>query len=408
MAQRLALLFVAVLCLLCREHEALAGFHVGNGGDLVWCRPEDGTPYAGYYALDFLATEGLFAGHEAAPVPVADAEASLARIHGLLAEKAPGLLESFHSFRRTLWNTGDYSQERVWEAAPFGLVELSDETLVAALPPACRTDTGAAVVQAVVRQFPDFSGANNGKIIYKFVPALVKEVGASRPLQLSFLLVHEWLWDLSTNVDRNRRINRLLHSAWAADMPAQEFRAVLQDLGLVIPELAPDPFSPDSCRGAALRPEQWKAGVGRRTGFFLLGKATLHARRRSCAAGECLKRWEELGAFFETSLAHFLAAHVGNETSLVLVNERAIRRRSGRLTCVMRGEDELRFECGPFFPPSAEGMPYRGLTFDRVVLTPECLRAEARQITTNIDGVSTEVQLVVHSRFSKPFPAAAP
>lgn len=205
-------------------------FDVGNGGDAVWCDPARGGSYRGFYALDFLATEGIFPEKPAEPVPALDLNASLNRIAALLRRNAPSLAPSFEDFLATLWNTSDFERKRIWEPAPFGLVDLPDENLVAALPPECQ----ASIVQAVVRQNPEFTGARPGKILYKFVPGFMQDLVVTAPVQASFLLVHEWLWDFSDNVDRNRRLNRFLHSRWAETLPPEEFRKVLAEIGIPI------------------------------------------------------------------------------------------------------------------------------------------------------------------------------
>lgn len=210
---------------------------VGNGGDAVRCRPEAGSVFSGYYSLDYLLTWGTSFGSQDA-VPVASWDESASRLRTLLATKAPALLFTFDDFRLTLRNTDVFWLSRVWEPAPFGLVDLRDEHMVSLVPANCRDGDVVSIVQAVIRQDTGTSSAN---IVYRFVPSVVDEMNGNSPVQLSFLYVHEWLWDVSDNVDRNRRINAFLHSERAAAMSAATFDGQLRGMGVDMPILD-DPF----------------------------------------------------------------------------------------------------------------------------------------------------------------------
>ncbi|HEX4926262.1 MAG TPA: hypothetical protein VFV50_19365, partial [Bdellovibrionales bacterium] len=185
-----------------------SGGAVGNGGDAVVCRPSSQNKFNGYYALDYLAKyqSNLDA------VPAASIEQALNRIEAGLHAKLPELWPSFREFRNNVFNTRDFTRKHIWEEAAFGLVDLKDEALVERLPENCRAGDKIAVVQAVIRQPPSVAGLPEYKVKYKFVPQVTEALRRQNPVQLSFLIVHEWLWDFSKNVDRNRVINYLLHS----------------------------------------------------------------------------------------------------------------------------------------------------------------------------------------------------
>jgi hypothetical protein len=223
---------------------------VGNGGDVIFCTASDNNFLNGAYSLDYILTLSEMQS-DTSNAAVSSWKNSSDRIYKILAEKVPTLADLFNDYRRLVFNTGDYSLKRVWEPAPFGLVDLKDELITSQLPRNCQHDGQYQVVQAAIKQFNSFSGTKD-KIIYKFVPALVNELDERSPLQLSYLLVHEWLWDISTNVDRNRRINRFLHSLKIATMSADEVKDYLLGMGLLIPDVKSKVFSPSSCQGNKL------------------------------------------------------------------------------------------------------------------------------------------------------------
>jgi hypothetical protein len=67
-------------------------------------------------------------------------------------------------------------------------------------------DLAIDVMQTVIRtERPDAT-------IYEFDPKILSEFIEFEPLQYPFLLVHEWLWDLTQDVQIIRDINRFLHS----------------------------------------------------------------------------------------------------------------------------------------------------------------------------------------------------
>lgn len=185
---------------------AWADHIVGNGGDSIECRKDAGNPFDGTYSLDYILTYRT-ANDNADIVPAPSWQASLERIKLLFQDKLPELSESFEDFTRNILNA-DPSQSRIWEEAPWGLVDLKDEATISLVPESCKQDGKVRVVQAVIRQKPEATPRPKRTIIYKYVPEVFKKLAAQSPLQLSFLLVHEWLWDVSKNVDRNRRLNR--------------------------------------------------------------------------------------------------------------------------------------------------------------------------------------------------------
>jgi hypothetical protein len=247
-----SLLPAGVMLLAWVAQPALGQFEVGNGGDAVRCAAApSGSPsygYEGLFSLDFLATGGDGDAEGAAPLATATSwTESAARITSVLEEKLPELAPGF---KRFVANYGNKDPQRpyVWEAAPFGLIELKDERLAALLPENCRSGAEPKLIQAAIRQRPSFTGSQSF-ILFKFDPKLLSQLDQTAPVQLSMILVHEWLWDFSANVDRNRRVNRLLHSRELEDLPRAEIVGRLKAWGFHIPGVEPEYYDPESCQG---------------------------------------------------------------------------------------------------------------------------------------------------------------
>ncbi|MGE0634062.1 MAG: hypothetical protein AB7O96_16730, partial [Pseudobdellovibrionaceae bacterium] len=226
------------------------GFRVGSGGDAILCQPSPDNFLNGTYSLDYILTLQK-ADQDEELVAVGSWEESSDRLYRLFLNKIPSLASYFNDFRRSVFNTSDYSLGRIWEASPFGLVDIQDEYIESRVPANCLTEGKVKVVQAVIRQSKNFSGTKEA-IIYKYVPQVTDDLNRNHALQLSYLIVHEWLWDLSSNVDRNRRINQFFHSKKIETMTPAEIEAQLKAMGLRLPRVEPDLFDPACCQGRRL------------------------------------------------------------------------------------------------------------------------------------------------------------
>jgi len=216
-----------------------SGQEVGNGGDGVFCQASVDNSFSGFYSLDYLLTVPS-ANQNLDLAQIASIHQSLQRIRFRLEKVFPEFSESLNEFVSLIGNR-DSEQRRVWEESPFGLIDIKDEKMIAQVPANCRSGERIQIQQAIVRQTPIFSGDEKRKelIIYKFVPSLLRDLETTSPVQLSFLYIHEWLWELSHDVDLNRRINRFLHSTDFETMSREDIRDRLVSWGLRIPRETP-------------------------------------------------------------------------------------------------------------------------------------------------------------------------
>lgn len=272
----------------------LDGGDVGNGGDGIFCVPSPENQLAGWYSLDYVLTLPTLSEDNALP-PVNSWDDSADRLRRLFEIKAPYLLPSFTQFAEDAFNTTNYTKKAVWEPSPFGLIDLKDESNVSLIPENCMVNGKIKISQVVIRQKPKYSGSE--LVIYKYVPELVESLNANSPLQLSFLMVHEWLWEISDNVDRNRRLNRFLHSREFSNQTPDEARESLKNIGLDIEglERKNNVYSPDSCNGDPLSHSQVLDALNYRSSSHALGPVEHFQRSRivSCGGSDspCNPEW---------------------------------------------------------------------------------------------------------------------
>lgn len=208
--------------------DAISGDKAGNGGDVATCKPSAANSFAGNYMADYLLTYRL-SNRNKDVVQVTSWEESRDRVLKLLRDRAPRIAESFEAFSSLIENESNPLAPRVWEPAAFGLIYLDDQALRNNVPRNCyslHADGRVGLTQAVIRTVV------NGRIRYLYDYPIVARLKKERPLQYSFLMIHEWLWDLTQDVQGIRRLNRFLHSTGLEAMSSTEFREYLKEYSI--------------------------------------------------------------------------------------------------------------------------------------------------------------------------------
>lgn len=215
---RHVLLFVAALIV---TSSALAGPRVtGNSGDVVMCEGA-----LGYQSLDYVIGVPRDAAYLMAPVRHIDQ--SLARITKLLQTKAPELAASFAQYVWDMKNLDYFSRVYHWRPAVSGeFAVLSQGVQSATIPASCgRIPNGGLQIRPVIMR-----SLEHGKVRFDYDLQTLRELD---PLQLSFVLVHEWLWDITKDAHTNRSANVLLHSRAADGLSRDALENALRQLGLL-------------------------------------------------------------------------------------------------------------------------------------------------------------------------------
>lgn len=207
--------------------ESPAPIEILGGGDAVNCHSESGSALAGYYFLDYLVDyqsdlqRGLLSGESATDAILATLQRNQATV---LADSFAAFLTSA---RRQLREGPDFSANDVWIAD--SLEDLRDENLYERVPTNCKdahTSThDVALRQAVVRT------QRADGVIFKYDREVMRDF-SEKPLQLSFLLVHEWLWSHVERSDYIRDINQFLHKEVTHSLPSGVFMQRLTRLGV--------------------------------------------------------------------------------------------------------------------------------------------------------------------------------
>ena len=124
-------------------------------------------------------------------------------------QKYPDLGRGFSDFLAALENHDDYLQSRIWLEAGSGTVTITDQKIINRLPKNCSKADGAGgidVIQTVIRQRrPNIT-------VYQYDSGILGQLRKNAPLQYSFLMLHEWLWDLTSDVQVLREADRFRHS----------------------------------------------------------------------------------------------------------------------------------------------------------------------------------------------------
>lgn len=81
-------------------------------------------------------------------------------------------------------------------------------------------------VQAIIRHI------NKTSVIYEYNTELISQLREYSASQYSYLLVHEWLWDYSSDPVKVRKANNLIHQAIGGKLTPEAFVDNWQKLGL--------------------------------------------------------------------------------------------------------------------------------------------------------------------------------
>lgn len=192
---------VIFLMLFSFSTNAVAGHEVNNGGQVLICHSSYTT-----LSLDYVIAKKSLV-FTTKLVPASSAAASLLRISELIKHKLPELSNSFAEFVAHVKNDSDPKAPYYWVKATSRLEEINDQN-VDYIPAACPGGERAELRQAI-RRSRNEANLQKNQTVFHFDDNVMTSISR---MQLSFLLVHEWLWDISSNVVQNRNINYFLHS----------------------------------------------------------------------------------------------------------------------------------------------------------------------------------------------------
>jgi hypothetical protein len=235
-----------------------AGGTVENGGDTILCWGfESSKPIApppdiilnpnrphgsDRFSLDYVKARKSGMGKDQFSDPLSWKE-SRERIEKILLTATPRLLETFQHFLLSTneidlsLNLSVLGQNPTRRWSPSN-TELTFRESKKNIFPECgfRYTVGGATVHFLVFQRSIIRVAKNWEqgqsLHYFYNQNALNGLLENSPLQYSFLMVHEWLWDHTRSSDVNHRVNVFLHSREIDRMSPGQIRARLRRLGL--------------------------------------------------------------------------------------------------------------------------------------------------------------------------------
>lgn len=197
-----------------------------EGGDTILCRASTENQFEGYYTLDYLLKYKV---EPTGPIKDSSFAAAVSRIGAIFKLHYPEILPLFYDFMNNVRNEKPGSH-RLWIASDTGLVDIKDENIVNEIPENCTyIDHGIRkplLFQTVIRKsFFD-------PIQYLFNRQILEHQEKNNILQYSFFIVHEWLRDLTRDVEVIRKINWTLHSPLLEKMTRNDFVGMFSGLGV--------------------------------------------------------------------------------------------------------------------------------------------------------------------------------
>lgn len=192
------------------------GVSVGGGGNVVSC-----SGAGNYQSLDYVLTQNLY-GPKVKLVSINTIQQSMRRIQLLLHAKVPFLAESFEEYTVQIFNR-DHGKKYVWH--PAALVDVPED--IPRLPYDCKN---AEILQAAVRHVVTHKGASFKQVRIDYDEEIFFSLQWGNPIHLSFILVHEWLWDHVKTIEQNRRLNYLLHSTLLDELTPHDAARLVLDI----------------------------------------------------------------------------------------------------------------------------------------------------------------------------------
>lgn len=183
-----------------------SGSYVGNGGDTILCKSSPENNFQGHYTLDYLLE---FRETNLGPLEITDFSETIDRLNLFLGQKYPELLTHFNQFMEAV-RGNQVKHGRHWLEEESKLIDIEDENIQKLIPANCLDEKNGEyrlkLHQTVIRE------SIKDPIIYHYDKKILEELEAKNPLQYSFFIVHEWLWDLTRDVRSVRSLNWLFHS----------------------------------------------------------------------------------------------------------------------------------------------------------------------------------------------------
>lgn len=210
---------------------AHAGTRDAGGGDAILC--QDGK----LYAWDYIQTKPAENDIDPEILKAKSSSEILAIIYKRLLPLNPFLADSFADFMKRNEDPLKPKEKRVWISGVNPLIDLNDETF-RRIPRSCTGQLDKAKIKDHLRQgVIRTKKAGTDFIIYEYDSEVFSLLEANSPVQLSFLLVHEWLRDYTDSPLSLMRAGRLLHSKSLTTTTSNQLNRALLQFGVRTPHV---------------------------------------------------------------------------------------------------------------------------------------------------------------------------
>lgn len=204
---------------------ASEGGVAGGGGNILVCHN------GRHYSYDYVMTQAMGRDVHESFKSQSSAVLILLKMLNHLQTVHPAMAVSLEDFIKSIgqspFRSGSYN--RVWIPGVSPLTRIHDESKLRQTI-FCRDNQGVPrVYQAVVRQQNAL-----GYIQYHYDQSLINSLERHSPVQLSFLYVHEWLRDYTTDPTVIMNVTRMLHEGEWVSASTDEFVNVLLRYGLIL------------------------------------------------------------------------------------------------------------------------------------------------------------------------------
>lgn len=231
------------------------GGTVGNPGDTVICRPSPTFPFhparPSYFSLDYALSIGWGENpQEFLDLPWSESSFLIA---SLLAKAAPELSPSFTEFRAFVEDLYSRGPSLVSTLAPNALADGATDALkrkwkkklrlpisvgdrgdISALPRECKNRVALPVSSEFFIYRAILRKGNIDTITYEYDPRILAPLIKEKSPQFSLMMVHEWLWDHTDDIEIVRRVTLFLHKKRSHKLNPQTLRTELREMGLRI------------------------------------------------------------------------------------------------------------------------------------------------------------------------------
>lgn len=201
--------FLLLLMILSLDLYAVSGGG-GNGGDVFYCEKDTSlNDFQGDYTLDYLMTE--MENSSPKVIKYSRLEDYINYLSALMKSRFTDLAIDFTNFSKSIPVQGYdlYSSQYNWQNGSGELFDIKDENLERIIPGNCHFKS-----QAVIKK----------KNIYFYDGNIFESLPVSKPLQMSYLIVHEWLRNYIVDAQHIRLVNSFLHQKSTAKLSDKEFK----------------------------------------------------------------------------------------------------------------------------------------------------------------------------------------